>query len=348
MIPLPLLAYDRPEFLFLLILLPLFWLWQRRAFRSLASFFSLLLHSLVFALLVLAAAGIHQLLPGTARTPVLVLDLSRSVTAAQRQWMRNTIEERLHPTSDTPVVVFAGGHERMSWHEAEPLLAAPPAELRLEETNLESVLTNVLKEAANQNIYLLSDGWETKGEVRSILPLLGERQLHVYPFPLPPAAAVPNVGIQRLGAPPSTTGGETVEVSVALENTHPTAVRGELILRQEDKVFWQQSVALAPGVSLLTHPLVFADSGLIPLRATFTPDAAQDDATPQDNQATAWVSVTPTEKVLLLSDRAQDNRYLEKVLKGRGLGVTVLDWSAARKVWDWADTKARRWRRPCQ
>lgn len=328
MISLPPLAYDRPEFLFLLALLPLFWLWQWRAFRSLASFFSLLLHSLVLALLVLAVAGIHRLLPGTTSTPLLVLDLSRSVTAAQRQWMRSVIEERVHPTSDTPVVVFAGGHQRMSWREAEPLLAVPPADLRLEETNLESALTNVLKEATNQNVYLLSDGWETKGETRSILPLLGERQLHVYSFPPPPAAAVPNVGIQRLGAPPSTTGGEAVEVNVALENTHPTTVRGELILRQEDKVVWQQSVTLAPGVSLLTHPLVFSDSGLIPLRATFTPDAAQDDATPQDNQATAWVSVAPTEKVLLLSNRAQDNRYLETVLKGRGLGVTVLNFAA--------------------
>jgi uncharacterized membrane protein len=314
--------------LFLLALLPLFWLWQWRAFRSLASLFSLLLHSLVLALLVLAAAGIHRLLPGTTSTPLLVLDLSHSVTAAQRQWMQSVIEERGHPTADTPVVVFAGGHQRMSWREAEPLLAAPPADLRLEETNLESALTEVLKEATNQNVYLLSDGWETKGEARSILPLLGERQLHVYAFPPPPAAAVPNVGIQRLGAPPSTTGGEAVEVSVALENTHSTAVRGELILRQEDKVVWQQSVALAPGVSLLTHPLVFSDSGLIPLRATFTPDTAQDDATPQDNQATAWVSVAPTEKVLLLSDRAQDNRYLETVLKGRGLGVTALNVAA--------------------
>jgi uncharacterized membrane protein len=327
-ISLPPLAYDRPEFLFLLALLPLFWLWQWRAFRSLASLFSLLLHSLVLALLVLAAAGIYRLLPGTTRTPLLVLDLSHSVTAAQRQWMQSVIEERGHPTADTPVVVFAGGHQRMSWREAEPLLAAPPADLRLEETNLESALTEVLKEATNQNVYLLSDGWETKGEARSILPLLGERQLHVYAFPPPPAAAVPNVGIQRLGAPPSTTGGEAVEVSVALENTHSTAVRGELILRQEDKVVWQQSVALAPGVSLLTHPLVFSDSGLIPLRATFTPDTAQDDATPQDNQATAWVSVAPTEKVLLLSDRAQDNRYLETVLKGRGLGVTALNVAA--------------------
>ena len=325
---LPPLAFSRCEFLFLLALLPLFWLWQRRAFRLLSSFFSLLLHSLVLALLVLAAAGLHKLMPGTTSTPLLALDLSRSLTPAQRQWMRNTIEQRLHPTSDTPTLVFAGGHRVLSWREAEPLLSAPPTDLQLDETNLESALTSLLKEAPERNVYLLSDGWETKGEARSILPLLNERQFRLYPFAPPPAEAAPNVAIQRLGAPPSTAGGETIEVSVALENTNPTHVRGELTLRQGDKMVWQQAVNLVPGVSLLTHPLVLSESGLIPLRVTFTPGAPREDAIPQDNQATTWVSVAPMEKVLLLSGRPQDNRYLEKVLSSRGLGVTALDFAA--------------------
>jgi Ca-activated chloride channel homolog len=135
------------------------------------------------------------------------------------------------------------------------------------------------------------------------------------------------VTIQRLGAPQSTAGGETIEVSAALENTNPGPVRGDLTLRQGDKVVWQQGVTLAPGVSLLTHPLLLSDSGLIPLHATFTPASPREDAISQDNQATTWVSVAPMEKVLLLSSRAQDSRYLEKVLSSRGLGVTALDFA---------------------
>ena len=326
--PLPPLAFSRPEFLFLFALLPLFWLWQRRAFRALSSFFSLLLHSLVLSLLIVAAAGLHRLMPGTTNTPLLVLDLSHSLTPAQRQWMRKTAEQRLHPAADTPTLVFAGDYRRLPWREAAPLLATPPAELQLEETNLEGALAGLLTETAGRNVYLLSDGWETKGEARSILPLLSEHQLRLYPFPPPPAEAAPNVAIQRLGAPPSTAGGEMIEVSVALENTNPTPARGELTLRQGDKTVWQQDVTLAPGVSLLTHPLKLSDSGLIPLRATFTPSTPREDAIAQDDQATTWVSVAPMEKVLLLSDRAQDNRYLEKVLSGRGLGVTTLDFAA--------------------
>jgi hypothetical protein len=113
-----------------------------------------------------------------------------------------------------------------------------------------------------------------------------------------------------------------------LENTNPAAIQGELTLRQGDKTVWQQAVTLNPGVSLLTHPLIVSDSGLIPLRATFTSGSSREDAIPQDNQATAWVNVTAKEKVLLLSARAQDNRYLEKVLSNRGLGVTAVDFAA--------------------
>ncbi len=321
-------AFSRPEFLFLLALLPLFWLWQRRAFRSLSSFLSLLLHSLVLALLILAAAGLHQLLPGTESSPLLVLDLSQSLTATQRQWMQDTIVQSLRLAPNTQTLVFAGGYKSLPWNEAKPLLSAPPSDLQLEETNLEKALTHVVREATNRSVYLLSDGWETKGEVRSILPLLNERQLALYPFLPPPAEAAPNIAIQRLGAPPSTAGGEAIEVSVALENTNSASTQGELILRQGDTVVWHQAVTLAPGVSLLTHPLVLSDSGLIPLRATFTPSSLHEDAISQDNQATTWVSVAPLEKVLLLSARAQDNRYLEQVLSDRGLGVTALDFTA--------------------
>jgi uncharacterized membrane protein len=205
--------------------------------------------------------------------------------------------------------------------------------LQLNETNLEGALTGLLGEAHNRHVYLLSDGWETDGDsegggVRSILPLLAERRLTLYPFPPPPAEAVPNVAIQRLGAPQSTAGGETIEVSAALENTNPGPVRGELTLRQGEKVVWQQGVTLTPGVSLFTHSLSLSESGLIPLHVAFMPSSSQEDALSQDNQATTWVSVAPMEKVLLLSARAQDNRYLEKALSNRGLGVTTIDFAA--------------------
>src|ERR1043166_8441136 len=103
----------------------------------------------------------------------------------------------------------------------------------------------------NRGIYLFRHGLETQADARSLTPLLAEQALKVYPFPPPPAIAAPNVGLQRLNAPPIGAGGEALPVSVTLENTNPIPVRGELTVRQGEKVAWQQEVTLAPGTSLL-------------------------------------------------------------------------------------------------
>src|SRR5438552_3663060 len=112
---LPPFAFHRQELLYLFALLPLFWVLQRRAFRTMLSFFGLLLHTLVLILLILAAAGLYTLKPGISTTPLLAIDLSQSLTAAQRQWMHDTIAHTLQPSPDTPTVIFAGQHRLITW-----------------------------------------------------------------------------------------------------------------------------------------------------------------------------------------------------------------------------------------
>lgn len=325
---LPPFVFERQDFLYLLGLLPLFWILQWRAFRGFFSFLGLLLHTLVATLVILALAGLATLKPGAATTPLLMLDLSRSLTTEQRQWMQETVTHTLHPTKETPTVVFAGQQRLMTWQEAEPLLTTPSVDLQLDETNLEGAFTTLLASMQNRSIYLLSDGWETQADARSLTPLLTEKGLTVYPFPPPPAEAAPNVAIQRLSAPQTVEGGEAISAAIALENTNRTAIQGELTVRQGEKVVWQQDVSLAPGASLLTRSLTLTGDGLIPLRATFTPKNKQEDSVAQDNQAAAWVTIAPREKVLLLSARARDNRYLEKALNNRGFNVVATDFAS--------------------
>ena len=338
--------FSQPHLLPVLGLLPLFWLWQWRAFRRLPSFLSLLLHSLVLTLLILAVAGLHTLRPGAASIPILVLDLSRSLTAPQRQWMQETVEQQLHPEPDTPTVIFAGTAKQVNWRAAKTLLTKPPEELQLNATSLKRALTTLLDGTPNRHVYLFTDGWEVTENsapltekndtaetgARSLLPLLKDRQLKIYPFLPPPPATVPNIAIQRFVVPQSANGGETIQARIALENTNPSPVRGELKVTEKERVVWQQPVTLTPGASVFTHPIVFSetDGGLIPLRAAFTPSAAQEDAIQPDNQATAWIHLTAKEKeILLVSARAQDNRYLTRVLTNHGLGTTTVDLPAS-------------------
>ena len=181
MFSLPPFLFERQEFLFLFALLPVFWFLQRKALRGLLSFLGLLLHSLVLSLIIVALAGLATLRPGANTIPLLMVDLSRSLTVGQRQWMRDTIVQRLQPQEDTPTVVFAGQQRLLRWKDAEPLLETPAADLQLDETNIEGAFTPLLATMRNRSVYLLSDGWETKAEARSLTPLLTEKGLKVYP-----------------------------------------------------------------------------------------------------------------------------------------------------------------------
>ena len=343
---LPPYEFSQPHLLPLLLLLPLFWLWQWRAFLRLPSLLSLLVHSVVLALLILAVAGLHTLRPGAASIPLLVIDLSRSLTAPQRQWIQDTIEQQLQPKPDTPTVIFAGTAKQVEWREAKALLAEPPEELQLTSTSLQRALTTLLNETQNRHVYLFTDGWEVEENssaireqsdtsetaTRALFPLLKDRQLKIYPFLPPPPATIPNIAIQRFGVPQSANGGETIQARIALENTNSRPVRGELKVTEKERVVWQQPLTLTPGTSVFTHPIAFSetDNGLISLRAVFTPSTAPEDAIRPDNQATAWLHLTPKEKeILLISARAQDNRYLSRVLSNHGLGTMNIDLPAS-------------------
>ncbi len=320
---LPPVDWSRPTLLYGLLAVPLLLLWQHLAFRQRPSFSSLVLRGLFLIALILAAAGPYTRGRQRPVPPILVLDISDSMTVTQRQWMRQTITDHIRPAADTPVVLFGGGSQRLTWQDVPPLLATPPEGVQPEETNIEAALSHLLEGQRPRLVYVFSDGWETQGTATALLPALAKQGLRLYPLPPPPEAGAPNIALRRLGAPQAISGGEDVEITIALENTALRPVRGELTLRERDSVVWQQETELGPGTSLLTHSLRLSGSGLVPLHAIFVPQPDAPDTLPYDNQATAWIQVAPTEKVLLLSATTRDNRYLEQALTSRGLAVTA-------------------------
>ena len=321
---LPPLDWSRPAVLYGLTAVPIFLLLQRSAFRQRPALSSLMLRGLFLVSLILVAAGPSTRGRQQPVPPILVIDVSDSLTATQRQWIRQTITDDIRPTPDTPVVLFGGGSQRFVWQDVPPLLIAPPQGVQPEETNLEAALGQLLEEPQPRPVYILSDGWETQGTVTALLPALVKQGLRLFPLPPPPKERAPNIALRRLSAPQSTPGGEDVDITIALENTALRAVRGELTLLERDTVVWQQETELRPGASLLTHSLRLSGSGLVPLRASFVPQPEAPDAIPYDNQATAWIQVVPRSSVLLLSATPRDNRYLEQALSSRGLAVTTL------------------------
>ena len=321
---LPPLDWSRPAVLYGLVVIPVFLVLQRFAFRQRPSLPSLVLRGLFLAALVLAAAGPATRGKQRPIPPILVIDVSDSLTATQRQWMQQTITDHIRPAPDTPVVLFGGRNRRLAWQAVPPLLVTPPPGVQPEETNMEAALGQLLEEPRPRAVYVLSDGWETQGTATALLSALAQRGLRLYPLPPPPAERAPNIALRRLGAPQSASAGEDIDIAIALENTALQPVRGELTLRERETVVWRQETELRPGASLLTHALRLSGSGLVPLHVIFVPQPEAPDAIPYDNQATAWVQIAPRSSVLLLSATPRDNRYLEQALTSRGLAVTAL------------------------
>ena len=321
-------AWHRPTLLYGLIAVPFLLLFQRFVFRRRPSLPSLLLRGMFLTVLVLAAAGPHTLSERQPVPPVLMLDVSDSLTRSQQEWIQQTITQHIQPAPDTPTIIFGGGSQQLAWQEAATRLENATETLQPVETNIEAALSHLLEETQPRHVYLFSDGWETQGTAIALLSTLVKQNIHVYPFPPPAEEQAPNIALQRLGAPQSVAGGEDVDITVALENTDTRSVQGELIVRENDTVIWQQATTLSPGTSLFTHSLRLTESGLIPVHATFTPHPEASDAIPYDNQATAWIQVAPTEKILLVSASTKDNRYLAQALTSRGLDVTALALNA--------------------
>ena len=200
-------AWSRPVFLYGLGIISLILLWQYFAFRQRPSVVSLVLRSLFLALIILAAAGPYTFGPRQPTPPVLVLDLSQSLTPAQRQWMQQTITQQLNPTPETTVLAFAGNTRRLSWKDAQSIMGSPPVALQPEETNIEAVLSHLLEETQPRHVYIFSDGWETSGTATRLLPALAAQNLHLYPLPPPSEEHPANIALRRLGAPQSASGG---------------------------------------------------------------------------------------------------------------------------------------------
>lgn len=313
-------AWSRPVVLAVLpavLLLPLV-----RRFRGwpALSRAGLALRMVFLALIVLAAAGPSRSVLPAAAPPVLLVDVSHSMTAAQRDWVRATLTRHVQPAADWPVIAFGGETRRLVWGEAADNLEDADTALTLGDTDIEAPLRQSMTES--RTAYLFSDGWETRGDAAGLLPMLARGGLRVYPFVPPPGPIPHNVALRRLRTSLPASGRQDVEIAVALENTNPDPVHGRLSVRAGDAVVWEHDAELRPGASLLTRTLQIPHRGLVPVRTAFTPTDSDRDLVPDDNRATAWIHVAPTERILLLSAAARDNRYLRKALRTRGLDVT--------------------------
>ncbi len=340
--------FDAPQYLWLLVLLPVFWLVSRRSLHALGKWrrrVALGLRLLVATLLVLALAEPNWLELARRISVLFVVDVSSSIDQAELQNALNYVNQAVATQRDTArgdragVVVFG----RDAATEIPPLDA--PWRLSKIESFLDPRFTNLqgaleLAEASfpldtAKRVVIVSDGNENYGDASAQTERMLQAGTGIDVVPIRYQRRG-DVVIQRLDAPANLRSGTPFALRVVVDNitdegldTQPTT--GKLRVTRElggaKHEISAESITLRPGKQVLTLRQEIHESGLSTYEATFVPDNTAADIQSQNNSATAFCQVSGKGRVLLIEDASNAGQFdaLIDLLRRNQIEVTVRD-----------------------
>jgi Ca-activated chloride channel family protein len=312
--------FTQPLFLWMLVALPLLWLWFRRR-----GMFVLIWRTLILALIIAILADPQIVtVESTTERRIYAFDLSESISRSMRQWMAKTGQEAGSPKQEDFLFVFGGKTERSTnWQASLQEGTGERQAIQPQKTNLEQLFTTLLtlSPGGAHDVFLFTDGWQTEGNLERMFPAIAASGLRIYPVLPTRHLDFANVSVTKLLAPTQGKSGESITLKVSLENQSDHEVAGTLALSRDGQVFKTDRVQLKPGSQIFTYQTTLAEKSLTSYRANFTPREPQSDRYAPDNQALAWVSVRTKAKVLLLNGRPGSGRYLEEILRRQGYEV---------------------------
>lgn len=280
--------------------------------------------ALVWALRLLAAAIVVaawvdpvRVIAAPTPPPLVLVDASASVLAPARQ--RDLAEIEKTVSASAPAIVFAAGRTRSTLSALDGAVRSADASA----TDIEAALYEAAGDAfaGGRPVFLLTDGWENRGDTRRVLDLVKERAVRIYPI-----AASQQLGddveVSSLSIPAETPAGKAVRAEVLLRNDNLSPVSGRLTIRRGGSELVRENVKLPPGESIVARPLLITGNGLVELAAEFQPAAPATDTERDNNLAKAWVAVGGGQKILIVGHDPRDNQSLVQTLSQRGFRVT--------------------------
>lgn len=345
------LGFDKPWYLFLLLLLPLLWVYSFQSLSGLGRvrrILALTLRSLVFCMIVLALAEIQWRQTSERLTVMYLLDQSQSIPAAQRQSMmryviREVAKHRDNDRRDRAGVIVFG---RDATIEIPPFDSDLPSigniesyvELRTDATNLAAAMKlaqATFPEDSAKRVVIVTDGNENQGDARSVAQTLADAGIGIDIVPVSMTAQA-EIAVEKVTLPTDIRKGQPIEARVVVNNyTQPTEtnnrghIAGKLkVIRaagNQEELLSEQDVTLEPGKNVFTFQHTIDQPAMYTYKADFAPANPKDDLMPQNNVATAFTHVRGKGHVLLIEN--VENRgefdFLVESLRRNNLEVTV-------------------------
>jgi len=309
----------RPECLWLLLVLPALWWWNKRSLaplrgrRKLAAF---LARGLVIAAVIFALSEPRWMATTKKQEVLLLVDQSASVGRASLESAAEFLKTAEFASAEVAWVAF--GEKGRIFKTFDDLKNADPALVEKGGTRLDGVLglaSAAFRPGRVKSLVLFSDGVNTGGP--PAMESLKASDIHVHVVPITPPD-LPEVLVRHVNAPSSVRKDEPLSIEASLRSTRLTAAKVSLFRNGIRIAF--RAINLAVG----DNDVAFEDrAGEEKLLHYEVLVESEQDTIAENNQAgTAVLSQGPS-RVLLLTDKPESARYLEWALRQEGLELSV-------------------------
>ena len=307
--------FTAPEWLWLVVFLPLFWLpvfWQpQRRVMGVAT----VLRSLAVVVVIAALAGFSKqtILSEHKLALVAAADMSESISAEGRAWTQEYLSrliKTLEPTDELSVLSFAG-ETALVVPPGDPANVNPtvedlqkPLEGATGGTYIAKALERSLAlypEGAEKRLLLITDGNETQGRARQQIALARRMGVKIFPV-IPPVGRHPEISLEKFITPPLVREGSAFNVRMVVRNGNDKPVRGNVTVFANDQTLTRQEINLDPGLSVLEVPAQILQRGNYLLRAEVN---AAPDTIRGNNKQSANLAVTGKIRSLVITDNVK-------------------------------------------
>ncbi len=342
-------TFAAPAFLWLLLLLPVLWVYAYRRLAGLGRFrrpFAILFRTAVVVLLLMAAADMQLVRTNSDLTVIYLLDQSLSIPEQQRaamiKYVRDEVKAHRHNKDRAGVIVFGGDAviERPVWDDDVVMRSNIETPFDNQATNIAAALKlaqATFPEDAARRIVLVTDGNQNQGNAIQQAQAVAAAGIGVDVVPVRYHSRA-EVAVERVILPSNIRRNEPFDVRVVLSNNCDVRpgwdgnVPGKLTITKivDDQPVGEpleQHVVLPPGKKVFTMPQKIDSANFYTYEAKFVPDRPEDDAMPQNNRATAFTHIAGKGQVLLIvsSEPGKEHQHdlLAERLRQQGLEVAI-------------------------
>ncbi len=322
--------FAQPQWLLLLLVLPLVFYWGRKSIAGLGTFrsvSSLVVRCLVAAALAAALARVQLVLVRDDMAVAFVVDMSLSIPADNQvtsldqvaSWQQQTTRG---PGDQVALVTFGTNAAIDQPFTTEAVdTTALRAVVRPDHTDLAAAIRTAIAampQTGRKRLVLLTDGNENNGAAVAEAATAKSSGVRIDCLPVR-YGYDHEVMIEKIIAPQETAAGKTASVSVLVRAFNPAD--GTLRLFANGVPIAEQEVHLKPGINVYVIERPLESSGVYDFKASI--DSA-DDNLHQNNTATAYTIVRGEKKVLIVEGGDDDAATLAQALRGDKVAVDVI------------------------